>query len=270
MEHPGVDEHTAALIENARTIYRPILTGKDSRITRGTVLWDQFERAAEVCRTDAKAGERALAERINEMAVAKVLAEDKGLKDLISYEPDLLQDGRKIDFVAERANDNAYVEVKTVHPDIADTEEAWKRYEERRKLHPEQADFIVHKDWMGGKLYGNTFASRSRFLEYSMDFETRLAAAKNVKSGPGLLVFCGNGMRWHRSNLEDFADFYHAGKHRQDDPFAKMEQHHVEQEKLKLLRNVDNFGCLVRPMEMAEKTSFVWPVRGPSFGGVVK
>ena len=115
-----------------------------------------------------------------------------------------------------------------------------------------------------------TFASRSRFLEYTLDFETRLVAAQKVKPGPGLLVFCGNGVRWHRSNLEDFADYYHAGKHRQDDPFAKMEKYHIEQQKLQLLRNVDNFGCLVRPMEMVEKTNFVWPVRGPSFGGVVK
>jgi hypothetical protein len=208
--------------------------------------------------------------RINEFAVAKVLAEDKSLKGTITYEPDLLPDGRKIDFVADRGQDNAYIEVKTVHPDIADTEAAWENYLKRRKLHPEHADFVVHKDWMGGKLYGNTFASRSRFLEYTLDFETRLAAAKQIKPGPGLLVFCGNGVRWHWSNLEDFADFYHAGKHRQDDPFALMEKHHIETENLKVLRNVDNFGCIRRPMEQAPITEFVWPVRGPSFGGVVK
>lgn len=59
-----MDEYTKQLIEGARLAYRPILTGEDSRITRGTVLWDQFERAAGLCRTDAAAGERALAERI--------------------------------------------------------------------------------------------------------------------------------------------------------------------------------------------------------------
>jgi hypothetical protein len=71
--------------------------------------------------------------------------------------------------VADRGRDNAYIEVKTVHPDIADTEAAWENYVKRRELHPKHADFIVKKDWMGGKLYGNTFASRSRFLEYTMD-----------------------------------------------------------------------------------------------------
>jgi hypothetical protein len=265
-----MDEYTAALIEEARAIYRPILNGEASRITRGSVLWDQFESAVALCGKDAKAGDRALGERVNEMAVAKVLAEDKGLTRAITYEPALLPDGRKIDFVAERAEDNAYVEVKTVHPDIADTEEAWNRYEERRKLHPPQANFVVKKDWMGGRLYGNTFASRSRFLEYSLEFETRLASAKQIKPGPALLVFCGNGVRWHSSDLEDFVDYYHAKKHRQDDPFANMESHHIVQEKINLLRNIDNFAYLIRRMESAERSKFVWPVRGPSFGGVVR
>jgi hypothetical protein len=234
-----MDEYTKQLIEDARATYRDIVSGRDSRITRGSVLWDQFEGTAEACRVDTKGAERALAERINELAVARILAEDKGLKGSITYEPALLPSGRKID-------------------------------EERRKLHPRQADFIAHKDWMGGRVYGNTFASRSRFLEYTLDFETRLTEAKKITPGPGLLVFCGNGVRWHRSNLEDFADFYHAGKHRQDDPFALMEDDHIKKEKLQIVRNVDNFGCLVRPIEQAAKACFVWPVRGPSFGGVVK
>lgn len=119
-----------------------------------------------------------------------------------------------------------------MHPDTADTEAAWELYLKRRKRHPENADFIVHKDWMGGQLYGNTFASRSKFLEYALDFEDRLAEAKNKVSGPALLVFCNNGIRWHRSNLEDFADYYHFGRHRRDDPFALMEKHHIETEKL--------------------------------------
>jgi hypothetical protein len=219
---------------------------------------------------DRPQGRRSLADRINELAVAKILAEDKGLQSTIAYEPDLLPDGRKIDFVADRGDDNAYIEVKTVHPDVADTEAAWENYLKRKEYHPTHANFIVKKDWMGGKLYGNTFASRSRFLEYTLDFETRLAEAKKIRPGPGLLIFCGNGVCWHRSTLEDFADFYHAGKHRQDDPFALMEKHHIETEKLNVLRNVDCFGALRRRWEAAPMNEFVWPVRGPSFGGVVK
>jgi hypothetical protein len=263
-------ELTGQLIDDARATYKDVVASKDGRIQRGNVLWDQFESLAELCRKDAAGGERQLSEKIHELAVAKELAEDKSLTRTITYEPAFLSDKRKIDFVCERANDNVYVEVKTVHPDTADTEAAWAKYLERRKRHPEQADFVVHQDWMSGKLYGDTFTSRSRLLEYTMEFEKRLAAAKVLKPGPGLLIFCGNGMPWHRSNLEDFADFYHAGKHRQDDPFALMEKHHIDHARLAILRNVDNFGCIKRPMHQGSISEFVWPVRGPSFGGVVK
>jgi hypothetical protein len=51
------------------------------------------------------------------------------------------------------------------------------------------------------------------------------------------------------------------------DPFALMELHHIEHEKLTLLRNIDHFGCVIRATEQAKITSFVWPVRGPKFGG---
>jgi hypothetical protein len=58
---------------------------------------------------------------------------------------------------------------------------------------------------MGGAICGDAFASRARFLEYTMAFEERLAVAKAIRPGPGVLVFCGNGFAWRRSNLEDWA-----------------------------------------------------------------
>jgi hypothetical protein len=54
---------------------------------------------------------------------------------------------------------------------------------------------------MGGAIYANVFASRAHFLDYTREFETRLAAAKALKPGPGVLVFCGTGFAWHQSNL---------------------------------------------------------------------
>ena len=122
---------------------------------------------------------------------------------------------------------------------------------------------------MGGAIYGNTFASRSHFLEHTLGFEARLAMAKAIRDGPGILVFCGNGFAWRLSDLEDFVDFYNAGAHRDDDPFALMEVHHIEQEGLQILRNVDHFACLRRPIEQAEITQLTFPVRGPSFGAPV-
>jgi hypothetical protein len=84
--------------------------------------------------------------------------------------------------------------------------------------------------------------SRRAFLEYTPDFEARLAESKRIKPGPVIIILCGNEFAWNRLNLEDFADFYHMGRHRADDPFALMGQHHLQTNGIKLARNIDHFG----------------------------
>ena len=53
-----MDEYTKQLIEEARATYKDVVAGDDSRIQRGKILWDQFEAAAEACRTGGKESER--------------------------------------------------------------------------------------------------------------------------------------------------------------------------------------------------------------------
>ena len=258
-----MDERVKHLIEDVQATYKDVVTGNGSRIQGGNVLWDHFKAAADACRMNAKDGERRLHECINEFAVAKQLADDKFICGSIAYEPNLLPSNRKIDFAADRLRDKLYVEVKTVNPYRADTEKAWSRYCELRKHHSPLANFMIHKDWMGGKLYGEAFASRSKFLEYAKAFEERLAEAKKIKEGSGVLVFCRNSIGWHCSELEDFADFYHSGKHRTDDKFALMEEFELKQKSTNLLRNIDHFAYLSRPVDKASVEDFRFPVRGP-------
>ena len=234
-----------------------------TKMVNGGVLWRQFEDAVTAYRTHAADGERQITERVNELAVAKLLIDDPSITWTVTYEPDFLPDGRKIDFVIDRGADNLYIEVKTVHPNTADTDEAWQKYLARRGKHRPNVNFIVQKEWMGGAIYGNVFASRSHFLDYTREFETRLAAAKAIKQGPGILVFCGNGFTWHKSHLEDFADFYHQGVHRDDDAFALMEAEAIERKGIKLLRNIDHFAYLRRRKDIPQRAEFYWPVRGP-------
>jgi len=252
--------------QGVRALYQPYLTGPARRIVRGGELMEQFEAAVRTCRADPRSDERTLTERVNEMAIAKQLADDPHLPGRISYEPDFLPDGRRIDFVAERPDDNLYVEVKTVHPRTDDSAAAWDRYIRLRAHHPANVHVIVEQEWMGGALYGFKFASRSHFLDYTLSFETRLAAAKAQLQGPGILVFCGTGFAWHKSELEDFADFYHFRRHRQDDAFALMEQHDIEGRGREILRNVDHFAYLKRAVELPAITEFRCPVRGPMWG----
>lgn len=178
-----------------RATYQQVVT---ARIVRGNALWSQFEDAVAACRADPKSDDRTITERINELAVAKLLIDDPTVTGPITYEPEL-SDGRRIDFVIDRGADNLYVEVKTVRPRTADTDHAWQKFLERSQHHPENVNFIVEKEWMGGAIYGNVFASRAHFLDYSLEFENRLATAKADKNGPGCLIFCGTGFAWHLS-----------------------------------------------------------------------
>jgi large subunit ribosomal protein L30 len=249
------------LADAVRGLYRePIMAG----IIRGDALWAQFEEAVEACRKDPKGDDRALTERINELAVAKLLIDDPTVTGPITYEPEL-PDGRRIDFVVDRGSDNLYIEVKTVRPRTADTDDAWRKFVDRSKHHPENVNFLVEKEWMGGAIYGNVFASRAHFMDYALEFESRLAAAKAQKGGPGCLIFCGTGFAWHLSNLEDFADFYHDGVHRADDPFGPMEKDSMQRKGIELARNIDHFAFLRRHVEVPKMEQFHYPVRGPKF-----
>jgi hypothetical protein len=173
-----------------------------------------------------------------------------------------MPDGRRIDFVVSAKNaDRLYVEVKTVHPRTEDNDRNWNKVAGRQQRHQPGTHYIVGKKWMGAAIYTNSFAARGKFLDYTVEFESRLAQAVKATPGRGALVFCGNGFAWHLSELEDFAQFYHTGRHRTDDPFAAMETHGLAKKEIKLLRNIDAFGYMkrshdgVRPEEYAFHTA---------------
>jgi len=256
-----------AFVTEVTAEYRDILVGPASRVVRGEVLWNQFEAAVAEYHASHGRDDRRLMEVVNELAVAKVLVDDPALQAArIEYEPDLLPDGRKIDFVVDRGKDNLYVEVKTVRPRTRATRGAYEKFEKRKKFHPGNVEFVVDPRQLGGAVYGDAFASRAHFLEYTMAFEERLAAAKAIRPGPGILIFCGNGFAWRKSNLENWADFYQLGRHRADDPFGPMEKDHIKKKEIELKRNVDHFAWLQRPFEQARRTGLTFPIRGPSFG----
>ena len=134
--------HTATeldfFIEAVRAEYHQVVAGPASRIARGGALWQRFEATVATCRADPNANEAPVMECVNELAIAKLLAEDPTIAGAITYEPDFLPGGRKIDFVVDRGEDNIYVEVKTVRPRTADTDEAWEKFQKRKQFHPQE------------------------------------------------------------------------------------------------------------------------------------
>lgn len=245
------EQHIAAI----EAFYRPIILG--ARLGGGAKLWRQFEEARDAYRSGAT-DFLSVYERINEMAAAHVLLSNRSLSGAtIAYETPIAADGSLIDFtVSWPEGRTLYVEVKTVHPRTEDPEASWANYEKRSAHHPERVAYIVHKEWLGGKLYGDSFSARGAFMTYARQFEERLAAANAVRPGEGVLLVCGTGFEWHRSELEDFADFYRLGVHREDDPFAKMEAHALAEGAIELRRNVGEIAYLKRPIDRVEPEWF--------------
>jgi hypothetical protein len=244
--------------------YRHLLVGNGARIDRGGALWDQFEEIVALYAA-AAVPDSTLVEKVNEMAVARELAMDPHLSRAIAYEPAILPSGRKIDFVAERKDDAVYIEVKTVRPQSGDEAKNWEVYQVRSRHHPANVHFIVGGDFPG-TLYTNPYRSRAKFLDYALEFEQRLAEAKSLRMGPGVLVICGTGFQWTVDQLEDFADFYLDRAHRTDDAFAPMEAHHILERRIHLAHNIDQFAYLKRPAHVPRRTEFRSWVRGPYWG----
>jgi hypothetical protein len=256
-----IEQHIAAV----EAFYGPLITDSDSRLEGGTKLWAQFTDAVAAYRKHGKAAFTAVIERVNELAVARIILNDPSLPSCkVFYEPQIAADDRRIDFVVPAAEGGSlYIEVKTVRPTAGDSEENWQKYEARKERHTENVSYLVDKNWLGAAIYGNSFSARSKFMQYTRDFEARLAEAHKVQPGRGFLVFCGSGMEWHRSELEDFADFYLTGRHRQDDPFAKMEAEALTKGSIELKRNIAAFGFVKRPMDCITEEKWIADVRGP-------
>jgi hypothetical protein len=262
-----MSEDADAHITAAAAFYRPIILGPPSRLEGGSKLWRQFEAAREAYAAGAT-DFLPVYERINEMAAAHILLSDTTLAGArVAYEPPVARDGSRIDFAVSMVDGRRlYVEVKSVHPRTDDTGAAWFNYEKRRQHHPKNVHYVVQKDWMGGQIYGNSFSARGAFMTYARQFEERLAAANAVEPGEGVLLACGTGFPWHRSELEDFADFYRRGEHRADDPFAKMEAHALAQGADPFRRNISEIAYLRRAMDKVEPEAWASKVHGPQLG----
>ena len=83
----GQETELDCFVRLVRAEYHELIT---TRIGRGEVLWAQFEAAVAACRADPKGDDRGITEKVNEMAVAKVLLVDQAMPWPITYEPDLL------------------------------------------------------------------------------------------------------------------------------------------------------------------------------------
>jgi hypothetical protein len=204
-----------------------------------------------------------ITEAVNELLVAKSLLQGAEC-DRVEYEPALERTERTIDFLLHnKRGQRIYYDVKTVHPDDAD---AWGLYERAKTegwLAP-GTDFVAEKEWMGPQLFHYAVTARDRFIEHTLALEQKIRHVSTHENTHFRMVFCSDRFRWHRDELEDFADLYFTG-HCAWDHFAKMQEHSMGEKKQAFERTIHGFCYFERAQRRPEPTAFVCDVRVPRF-----
>lgn len=242
-----------------------------ARFALGERLVARFsESVAEVLK-QGRASFRAVDEVHNELAVAEAILVDPAyVNATLHYEPKMENTSKSVDFLLENADGrNLAIDVKTVKPCAIDR---WDQYQKaiEEGWFPKNVLFSLWQDAEGGQLWHYAFASRCRFLEYSLELEAKAAFA-GLASGNNrcMLMFCGEGFYWRQDQLEDFVEFYRTGKHRSDDPFAIAETRSNKKKGIRLAHNISVFGCLDRRQGDIVHRRVNWNVQPPrdSFSG---
>jgi hypothetical protein len=121
----------------------------------------------------------------------------------------------------------------------------------------------LNKELLGGEIAHDLFASREKFHDYTLQLEGKTRAMPKETVNCFRLVFCGDGVQWHRDQLEDFADFYFSGQYRADDSLGSMQSYHMTRKDIKFDRSIHGFRYLARKMRSLTP-DFRSDVRGPA------
>lgn len=237
----------------------------ENRLARWKILLQRFTEAVDQVLKNGRGHFRAVDESHNELCVASAILTDPKPRIVhLEYEPPLFACAKSIDFRATAEDGTIlYVDVKTIRPAAKDR---WDQYE---KAHQEQwlpgnVHVVLSKDWLGGELWHSMFAARGRMLEYTLELEAKIAEAKpNEDDTRFVMLFCGEGFHWHRSELEEFVSCYFRGRHRADDPFSQAELKYMADKSLRFSRTVTSFACMSRPQGMIRQRPIYWNVQPP-------
>ena len=210
---------------------------------------------------------RGFQENHNELCVALCILRDRESCSKLEYEPPFSTCAKRIDFKATFTEGGVtFFDVKTINPVSQDD---WTKYEDAiaRGLFPPRVEVHLEKEWLGGELWHGMTAARSKMFEYAIEVEEKISSCDaDIGSLPVVLAFCGDGFKWHIDDLEDFVDFYRTERYRYDDPFSKMEAHHISEKSISLTRRISHFAYFGRPNFEILPKAVCWEVRGPKWG----
>lgn len=133
-------------------------------------LMNRFTESVNNILSNGSAKFRSVDEAHNELCIASaLLSNPKPRFDLVEYEPPLSSCAKSIDFRATTIdNQTVYIDVKTINPEAKDR---WDQYEraQNERWFPKNVLVMLDQQWLGGELWHNKFAARSRMLEYAIE-----------------------------------------------------------------------------------------------------
>lgn len=209
---------------------------------------------------------RAFHEAHNELCTAIAILDDKSEPKVtrLQYEPKIDGCDKRFDFHATLIDGPVrYIEVKTIHPS---TQDDWEKYQAalKNKRFPMDTYLILENEWFGGELYHNAYASRTKMLDYTLDFEDKIhSCLSNSFDKLTFLVLFTNGFHWHIDLLEDFLFFYLNGFHISGDPFASMEDFVVNKRRIIFRNSIDHFAFFRRLKIEMKPNKVIWSVKAP-------
>jgi hypothetical protein len=227
-------------------------------------LLDRFTSAVDAVKANGRSVFRAIDEAHNELCIASAILENKEPHfTCLDYEPPIHGCSKSIDFLATSSKLTVYVDVKTIKPVATDRWEQFEKAQAEGWL-PDNVSIMLEKGSLGGELWHNMFAARSRMLEYSLELEQKIAEGNLAEDNTlFVLALCGEGFYWHQDELEDFVSYYFSGAHRGDDPFAKAEARYIQEKNIAIAQTISRFACMRRPQGDVLQKRLNWNVQPP-------
>lgn len=193
---------------------------------------------------------------------------------LIEYEPELAGTPKSIDYRATTADGYVlYVDVKTIRPkrpiqSTRDGQNAGRAKTERdywckfveltnNESFPANVKLILSEELGGGTAWHDMFTARSRMLEYALEYEEKIRAAKLAQIKASFCFWLCSSGTWSADELEDFVAFYRTGRYRYDDSLAKMSADYCAKEGVTLDRTINHFACMTRREDDLRESSLV-------------
>ena len=263
-------EHIADFLSKVESELGIPLRNQGKRFFNVANLLNRFQNIRDV-EKQLESGNESFVNQIieitNELCIAKWLLDPKNKCNELTYEPvssaKATASRKTIDFCAFMENGQTiYFDVKTIQPDTIDR---WDKFEEAIKENrfPENVNMILDKESLGGEIWHDSFSSRGRMLEYTVELEEKIRNYEIKDKTDFVMVFCGDGFDWRVDKLEDFADFYKTGRYNPDDPFREMESYSIKKKQIKLQENITAFYYLERPKTEIKIAKLICPVQGP-------